>query len=135
MVRRKVFKRAKQRQSSKTTIRVGTKYQANIPTMVNEDERTDLFRFGSPIPVTWVCRDMKTVNENPIESDSSSDTETKKVDNMCSEVGGVEEMNLECKGEGLLPVPSSYRESWVALEHGTFLLSLYIFGRNFGIMN
>ncbi|KAK1428195.1 hypothetical protein QVD17_17024 [Tagetes erecta] len=113
------------------TTRVGDEYQAKIPSLMTKDERFQLikspacddakigdrkkFEFGLSIPVTWVHNRRKS-NEETAKGKSS---------------------NASCGTENdLVPVPcSSSEESWSVIEHDSFILGLYIFGKNLRVVN
>ncbi|KAL4588249.1 hypothetical protein LXL04_001132 [Taraxacum kok-saghyz] len=99
------------------TARIGDEYQAQIPIFITENEQLmDLptsqhkFRFGLSIPVVWIHNQHKN--------------------------------NRTAKGKsGILGsgtdslVPGSSSDSWSKIEHDSFLLGLYIFGKNLRLVN
>ncbi|KAI3742704.1 hypothetical protein L1987_60397 [Smallanthus sonchifolius] len=90
----------------KMMTRVGDAYQAQIPSLMTQNERSrddqNHFEFCLSIPVTWVHY----------------------------------HKNKEETNYGFLPVPcSSVEESWSAIERDGFLLGLYIFGKNLGVVS
>lgn len=108
------------------TARVGDEYQAQIPSLITEDEtlpcfhdvKTDVenqFEFGLPIPVTWVQNQHKN-KKKPKRSKKGKSGNLRNV---------------------LVPVPcsSGEEESWSVIEHESFLLGLYIFGKNLRVVN
>ena len=114
------------------TTRVGCEYQAQIPSLITKHERLQLiksplchdaktddqnhFEFGRSIPVTWVHSQHKNKEETlmEIKAKGKSGVSGSKIDH------------------NLIPVPSSSNEeSWSELEHDSFVLGLYIFGKNF----
>ncbi|KAI3682752.1 hypothetical protein L1987_82971 [Smallanthus sonchifolius] len=116
------------------TTRVGDEYQAQIPCLMTRNERLQLikipvchddqnrFEFGLSIPITWV-HNQQTNKEETMEIDQA---------NAKGEYGIV-----GCGTDNnLLPVPcSSSKESWSAIEHDSFVLGLYIFGKNLRVVN
>lgn len=113
------------------TTRVGDEYQAKIPSLMTKDERLQLikspvcedakiddrkkFEFGLSIPVTWVHNQQK---RNEANSKGKSGNAGCGIDN------------------DLLPLPcASSEESWSAIEHDSFVLGLYIFGKNLRVVN
>ncbi|GJX32556.1 homeodomain-like protein [Tanacetum coccineum] len=109
------------------TVRVGNKYQAQIPSLMTKNERlqlveTDvpnLFEFGLSIPVTWVHNYHKN--------------KQKKMKKLAKGKSGSLGSGLD---NGLVPVPcSSVEESWSVIEQDSFILGLYIFGKNIRVVN
>ncbi|KAI3829594.1 hypothetical protein L1987_03720 [Smallanthus sonchifolius] len=120
------------------TTRVGDEYQAQIPSLMTRNERLqliklpvchdgeshdqNLFAFGLSIPATWV-HNQQTNKEETMDIDQA---------NVKGEYGIV-----GCGTDNnLLPVPcSSSKESWSVIEHDSFVLGLYIFGKNLRVVN
>ncbi|KAI3679019.1 hypothetical protein L6452_38326 [Arctium lappa] len=99
----------------KPTTRVGVENQAKIPRLMEKHEPSELTCYDLPIPVTWVRSNQpKTSNENAIESNDARESAT--VD-----------------GE-LIPLPGLWIEPWSAIEHGSFLLGIYVFPKNFRLV-
>ncbi|XP_071720660.1 uncharacterized protein [Rutidosis leptorrhynchoides] len=113
------------------TTRIGDEYQAKIPSLMTENERLQLialpvyqnantdvqnrFAFGLPIPVTWV---------------------TCKLEAMESAEGKSGILGSETGDDDLFPIPcSSGEESWTKIEHDSFVLGLYIFGKDLRVVN
>nr|XP_043611080.1 uncharacterized protein LOC122582722 [Erigeron canadensis] len=113
------------------TSRIGDKYQAQIPSLMTENERLQLicfpfgqhdktdvqnqFGFGLPIPVTWVQNQHKNKEKSAKGKSGILGSGT---------------------GSDLFPVPCSLgEESWSEIEHKSFLLGLYIFGKKFCLVN
>ncbi|KAJ0620858.1 putative transcription factor MYB-HB-like family [Helianthus annuus] len=100
--------------------RVGDEYQAQIPCLMTESERSQLKKVpicecGLSIPVTWVHSQHKNKEET---MDIEANAKGCKTDN------------------DLIPVPCSQtEESWSAIEHDSFVLGLYIFGKNLRVVN
>lgn len=92
------------------TPRIGDEYQAQIPSLMTENE---------PL------QSAKTEVQNQFEFDLSIP------------VIWVPKSGLLGSGNDndLLPVPGSSAESWNVIEHDSFLLGLYIFGKNLRIVN
>ncbi|KAJ9543034.1 hypothetical protein OSB04_022741 [Centaurea solstitialis] len=96
--------------------RVGAEYQAIIPPLMEKYEPKELMRFayGLPIPVKWIPDDQpNTNNEETIESNDASGS------------GSV---------DGLRPLPALSIEPWSATERGGFRLGMYVFGKNFHVL-
>lgn len=110
-----------------TKTRIGDEYQAQIPHLMTENERLQLIvlpsshdreidieeklMFGHSIPVAWI-------QDQPKSKGKSIKNQAK------------------AKGKSsLLPVPVSSIESLSPYEHHSFVLALYIFGKNFGVVN
>ncbi|KAJ0625437.1 putative transcription regulator Homeodomain-LIKE family [Helianthus annuus] len=104
------------------TTRVGNEYQAQIPPLMTENERVKLINvpvceFGLSIPVTWVHSQRKKEEE-------TKDIEAKAKGESCE------------TDSDLVPVPClSSEERWSAIEHDSFILGLYIFGKNLRVVN
>nr|XP_043611249.1 uncharacterized protein LOC122582882 [Erigeron canadensis] len=116
------------------TCRIGDRYQAQIPSLMTENERVQLiqitcghaeqtdvrnhFGFGLPIPVSWVHNQHKNKEETMESGEGKS--------------------GILGSGTGidLFPVPcSSGEESGSDIEHKSFLLGLYLFGKNLRLVN
>ncbi|KAI7751424.1 hypothetical protein M8C21_008217, partial [Ambrosia artemisiifolia] len=104
------------------TTRVGDEYQAKIPSLMTENERSQLMKvpvceFGQSGPVTWV-HSQQTQRNNKANAKGKSCIVGCDTDN------------------DLLLVPcSSSEESWSPIEHDSFILGLYIFGKNLRVVN
>lgn len=108
------------------TARIGDEYQAQIPFLMTENEQLmelptsqdakidvqNKFRIGLSIPVVWIRNQHKNKKE-------------KAAKGKCGHSGS---------GTDSL-VPGSPSESWSVIEHDSFLVGLYIFGKNLGIVN
>lgn len=114
-----------------TKTRIGDEYQAQIPHLMTENERLQLIvlpsshdreidieeklMFGHSIPVAWI-QDQPKSNGKTIKNQAKA--------------------KGSAKGKSsLLPVPVSSIESLSPDEHQSFVLALYIFGKNFGVVN
>ncbi|KAL8214893.1 hypothetical protein R6Q57_004342 [Mikania cordata] len=102
------------------TTRIGDEYQAQIPSLITENDDQNNFEFGLSIPVTWVH------NQENME-------ETMRFKANAKGKSG----NVGCGTDNdLVPVPcSSCEESWSAIEHDSFILGLYVFGKNLRVVN
>ncbi|XP_022040262.1 uncharacterized protein LOC110942802 [Helianthus annuus] len=104
------------------TTRVGNEYQAQIPPLMTENERVKLINvpvceFGLSIPVTWVHSQHKK-EEETMDIEANAKGESCETDS------------------DLVPVPClSSEERWSAIEHDSFILGLYIFGKNLRVVN
>ena len=116
-------------------IRVGGGYQA-IPAEMDDYERSELFRVGLAMPITWVHDDAKT-NIEAFKSKFESVKKISKLDKLHFEVvdSTAEETNRGWEDKGLLPIPESFGESLTNAEHKSFVLGLYIFINNFYLVN
>ncbi|KAI7751428.1 hypothetical protein M8C21_008221 [Ambrosia artemisiifolia] len=103
------------------TTRVGDEYQAKIPSLMTKNEqiqciKVPVYEFGLSIPVTWVHNQRKNKEET--------------MDNQANAKG------CETDKDFLIPVPClPSEESWSAIEHDSFVLGLYIFGKNLRVVN
>ncbi|KAK9068975.1 hypothetical protein SSX86_013091 [Deinandra increscens subsp. villosa] len=90
------------------TTRIGDEYQARIPSLMTKNEQLHLIELP-------LFRDAKTDDHNPF---------------------GLP-IPVTCgTNNNFLPVPcSSDEESWSVIEHDSFLLGLYIFGKNLDVVN
>ncbi|KAJ0793306.1 putative transcription regulator Homeodomain-LIKE family [Helianthus annuus] len=98
------------------TTRVGHEYQALIPALMTENERSQLMKlpvceFGLSIPVTWV------------HSQDKNKEETMGI-NACPKDASY-----------IVGCDTDNEESWSAIEHDSFILGLYIFGKNLRVVN
>ncbi|KAJ0810560.1 putative transcription regulator Homeodomain-LIKE family [Helianthus annuus] len=89
------------------TTRVGHEYQAQIPALMTENERSQLIKS----PVTWV------------HSQHTNKEETMGI-NACPK-------DASC----IVGCDTDNEESWSAIEHDSFILGLYIFGKNLRVVN
>ncbi|KAI3787704.1 hypothetical protein L2E82_00051 [Cichorium intybus] len=108
------------------TARIGDEYQAQIPFLMTENEQLmelptsqdakidvqNKFRIGLSIPVVWIRNQHKNKKE-------------KAAKGKCGHSGS---------GTDSL-VPGSPSESWSVIEHDSFLVGLYIFGKNLRLVN
>ncbi|KAI3703680.1 hypothetical protein L1987_73873 [Smallanthus sonchifolius] len=113
-------------------IRVGDKYQTEIPSLITNSEYLDYiknpfveeeerkagkpidFMIGLDIPVAWINQKNMKDNEDPT-SGFSSEIKNMKSDNVL--------------------VPGGILESWSEVEKGNFVLGLYIFRKDFVRLN
>ncbi|KVH94447.1 uncharacterized protein LOC112517802 [Cynara cardunculus var. scolymus] len=110
----------------KTTSQVGAEYQAIIPPLMEEYKPSEDFRYGLPIPVKWVRDDQsKTITEEAIESNNAGESAI---------VDDEKESKLKTQDNDLLPLPGLVTETWSAIEHGSFLLGLYLYAKNFPLV-
>ncbi|PIA61522.1 hypothetical protein AQUCO_00300802v1 [Aquilegia coerulea] len=132
--------------------RVGDQYQVDIPPLVTESEHIQLtkqpddtevmldqsFLIGLPVPIMWVCEQVDKTKHAPMEFYGDSDV--RRNINMLIGSGssrGIhinsknEDSKLEmCSNKGHSAFPGSSGSSWTNLEVKSFLLGLYIFGKN-----
>ncbi|KAF9614732.1 hypothetical protein IFM89_020565 [Coptis chinensis] len=126
--------------------RVGDQYQVEIPPVMTEWERLQLmknpadtqdtdeksFLLGLPIPIVWAHEqvDNKEINKN--RSRESENGEQAVVMDMELPSLRLEEPILDQmhSNKDHYPLPYSVGSSWSNVEIKSFLLGLYIFGRN-----
>lgn len=106
--------------------RVGDEYQAELPPLIAECQRLALvnklsdaevlesFPLGLPIPLMWLTSEVKNVGVVKLEK---------------SEKNQIISYN-ELLDRGFFPLPGSLGASWEEIERDSFLLGLYIFGKN-----
>ncbi|GJS24311.1 homeodomain-like protein [Tanacetum coccineum] len=120
------------------TARVGDEYQAQIPSLMTRNERLQLilsplchdaktdvrdqFDFGLSIHVSWVHNQHKKNKEETLIDIKAKGRKS-----------GIFGYGID---HNVFHVPcSSNEESWSELEHDSFILGLYIFGKNFRVVN
>ncbi|GKB00777.1 homeodomain-like protein [Tanacetum coccineum] len=118
------------------TARVGDEYQAQIPSLMNKNEqlklisspdchdaKTDVqnnFKFDLSIPITWIHNHRQKKEETLMEIQAKGKS-------------GILGSGTD---NGLLAVPClSIEESWSLIEQDSFILGLYIFGKNLRVVN
>ena len=111
------------------TARVGDEYQVQIPSLMNKNEQLKLvsspdchdhFEFDLSIPITWIHNHHQNKEETlmQIKAKGKSGILGSGTDN------------------GLLAVPClSVEEAWSVIEQDSFILGLYIFGKNLRVVN
>nr|GEU40914.1 homeodomain-like protein [Tanacetum cinerariifolium] len=112
------------------TTRIGDEYQAQIPSLMtkNDEVKTNVqdHDFGLSIPVTWV---------------RSQHKKKKKKKKKKKERTAIQSKGKSCKigskrKNRLLALPCSlFEESWSVIEQDSFILGLYIFGKNLRVVN
>nr|GEU40915.1 homeodomain-like protein [Tanacetum cinerariifolium] len=107
------------------TARIGDEYQVQISSLMtkNDEVKTDdqdLFDFGLSIPVTWVRSQHNNKKEEIIRIQAKG--KSVKI--------GSKRKNRSCALPG-----SSVEESWSVIEQDSFILGLYIFGKNLRVVN
>ncbi|GJS24306.1 homeodomain-like protein [Tanacetum coccineum] len=111
------------------TTRIGDEYQAQIPSLMTKNDEVkiddqDHFDFGLSIPVTWVRSQHKKKKKN------------KKKERIAIEAKGKSGKIGSKRKNRLLALPcSSVEESWSVIEQDSFILGLYIFGKNLRVVN
>lgn len=136
--------------------RVGDEYQVEIPSPVAESDclldtnnPADIphtLLMGLPIPVTWINEEVGNHKHEPLEAHGHSvDTSgcTKgtqifsgrrnlkpKVEPKDIELDRGIEMDQKHSGKGYRLVPGSAHDTWSDIEKASFVLGLYIFGKN-----
>ncbi|PWA43025.1 Homeodomain-like protein [Artemisia annua] len=118
------------------TARVGDEYQAQIPTLMNKSEQLQLisspdshdaktdvqnhFEFDPSIPITWIHNYHQNKEETIMEIKAKGKS-------------GILGSGTD---NALLAVPClSVEESWSVIERDSFILGLYIFGKNLRVVN
>ncbi|KAL1803778.1 hypothetical protein ACET3Z_032425 [Daucus carota] len=124
--------------------RVGDDYQAEIPAVIfgpeydsymkklDDAEKNDHvpldFQLGLPVPVKWT----KNINkENMRDAKQGFYTQS---NNAPSLFGSVRETNDQYQGSSYSLVPEVCGDSWNDIEEASFLLGLYIFKKNFVLL-
>lgn len=110
--------------------RIGEQHQARIPPLLTEEERLQerqrpasvdhespehdkiSIESGGFIPIKWVTE--KGDHQNQVDDEQNENTENAQLDPVVP----------------FTPLPSSGENSWGPLEEESFLLSLYIFGKD-----
>nr|XP_043610251.1 uncharacterized protein LOC122581982 [Erigeron canadensis] len=110
------------------TARIGDEYQAQIPSLLTENERLQLIALP-------VCHDFKTDVQNPFEFGLSIpvswvQNQHKKLKKSVKSAEGKSGVLGSRKRNYMLPIPCTSNETWSKNEHDSFLLGLYIFGKN-----
>ncbi|KAL1803768.1 hypothetical protein ACET3Z_032419 [Daucus carota] len=124
--------------------RVGDDYQAEIPSVItgpeydsymkklDDAEKNDHvpldFKQGLPVPVKWT----RNINkENMRDAKQGFYTQS---NNAPSLFGSVRETNDQYQGSSYSLVPEVCGDSWNDIEEASFLLGLYIFKKNFVLL-
>ncbi|KAL5065422.1 hypothetical protein RYX36_027159 [Vicia faba] len=124
--------------------RVGEEYQVEIPALIskfeyclirrNADEAESSihnFQVGLPIPIIWIKDEAEKSNEckvNPKLEAIGSTLFNRKNSDMQQEIKiGMQE---EDRHKGQILVPGSRSDHWTEVEEASFVLGLYIFGKN-----
>ncbi|KAL2345682.1 hypothetical protein Fmac_006967 [Flemingia macrophylla] len=127
--------------ASQLNPRVGHEYQVEVPSIITQSEQHQLlmshaesevghdntlsFAIGLPIPVTWIL--------NKVENSGHEGEDGKKLKPISFQSMMTEDSNsgqLD-KSKKYALVPGSSSKSWSDSDGKTFLLGLYIFGKNF----
>ncbi|XP_044499936.1 uncharacterized protein LOC123221229 isoform X2 [Mangifera indica] len=136
--------------------RVGGEYQVDIPSLVAESDCLldtknpahipHTLLMGLPIPVTWINEEVGSHKHEPSEANSHSvDTSgcAKRTQNVTGrrnlkpkvapkdivlDIGT--ETDQKRGGKGYCLVPGSTHDSWSDIDKASFVLGLYIFGKN-----
>ncbi|PON59896.1 SANT domain containing protein [Parasponia andersonii] len=131
--------------------RIGDEYQVNIPDMITEYERLKLlanpidsrtvntshsFLMGLPIPITWFHDEDEGLgslrnSDDTIDTNMSFEARNGKKDRAWFRKKS-SEVNAELDGsKSYYPIPGLPTDPWSDSEVDSFLLGLYIFGKNF----
>ncbi|CBI39482.3 unnamed protein product, partial [Vitis vinifera] len=125
--------------------RVGYEYQVEIPLMITESERDKLlvnpadaevivdvshsFLMGLPIPIVQVLDEVTNIKDGGIGFNNSDDSESTAT-SPDSKVMGSTDLDQMHGSKSYLTVPGSLGDSWSDIEVDSFILGLYIFGKN-----
>ncbi|KAL5065419.1 hypothetical protein RYX36_027156, partial [Vicia faba] len=124
--------------------RVGEEYQVEIPALIskfeyclirrNADEAESSihnFQVGLPIPIIWIKDGAEKSNEckvNPKLEAIGSTLFNRKNSDMQQEIKiGMQQKD---RHKGQILVPGSQSDHWTEVEEASFVLGLYIFGKN-----
>lgn len=115
--------------------RIGDRYQAELPPLNGEPNHTSYsedvvpYMIGLPIPLTWIkCGK----HEGPQTISDSEHQHSNSVNEMGTNGNGDDiEERQKCCLDGYVLVPGLPSVSWSDAEKASFLLALYIFGKNF----
>ncbi|CAL0325811.1 unnamed protein product [Lupinus luteus] len=134
--------------------RVGKEYQVEIPLLISESgyswfqnnphqaETTastlHKFRVGLPIPIIWIKDEAENSKLDPPKNASKSTEVTNKIESSNLECTKETNVNQETKIErhekhrkkDHFMVPGSANDNWNEIEEASFILGLYIFGKN-----
>ncbi|XP_077240738.1 uncharacterized protein LOC143881520 [Tasmannia lanceolata] len=126
--------------------RIGDEYQVNIPPLTLEWDRLQLIQnpnyaeyivdvddsnqIGLPIPVMWVHDKVVHIKHEPLEFPGNTiDADNMDVD-MRSQQQKESTFEKKCDKNDYTAVPGLLGDSWSDSEQESFLLGIYIFGKN-----
>ncbi|OIW00028.1 hypothetical protein TanjilG_26365 [Lupinus angustifolius] len=131
--------------------RVGKEYQAEIPPFISEPgyswfqsnlhqaegtvSTLHKFRVGLPIPIIWINDEAENSKVDPLKNASKSTEVTNKIEFSPLECTKETNVNQETmierhRQKGDFIVPGSASDNWNGIEEASFILGLYIFGKN-----
>ncbi|KAE9609591.1 putative transcription factor MYB/SANT family [Lupinus albus] len=134
--------------------RVGKEYQVEIPHLIYESgyswfqnnlhqaestvSTVHKFRVGLPIPIIWIKDEVENRKLESLKYASKSTEVTNKIDSSNLECTKETNVNRESKIErhekhrkkSHFMVPGSASDNWNEIEEASFILGLYIFGKN-----
>ncbi|XP_058082700.1 uncharacterized protein LOC131230759 isoform X2 [Magnolia sinica] len=138
--------------------RVGNEYQVEIPQLTTESRCLQPMRhptdpeqmfdvdnsiqIGLPIPVMWVHdivdqmkHEQSEIFRNMIVADTTQPIDSEVVGNEMDVDLSLQQLKMpnldnKCESKGYVPVPGSLGGSWSDIEQESFILGLYIFGKN-----
>lgn len=135
--------------------RVGEEYQVEIPPLISKSDyslfqsNTHKFQVGLPIPIIWIkdgvennkrdqlkieCKSIDIEKLNPkleaIGSTLSKRVRLGKLENSDVQQETKIGMHEEHRGKGYYLVPGPAIATWTEIEVASFILGLYIFGKN-----
>ncbi|KAK1591845.1 hypothetical protein Q3G72_014569 [Acer saccharum] len=133
--------------------RVGDQYQVEIPPLMAEYDclrhsnsppsakfSCDIphkFLVGLPISIMWIKEEVEDIKLEPLEGlvDSTDvseghDLKPKVESNLCMQQEMKVEIHQKHQGKGYRLVPGSAGDTWSDNDEASFLLGLYIFGKN-----
>ncbi|KAJ0239966.1 Uncharacterized protein HA466_0226720 [Hirschfeldia incana] len=121
--------------------RVGDQYQAVIPHLVPEHDRSNLITcfgldphlvtFGLPIPLMWTRSEkFRGFREEEVERPSCDVSLKPRSIVLALPCQKHAKLKFEWLGKSLYPFPGTLGESWEDVERERFLLGLYFLGKN-----
>lgn len=122
------------------TARIGDEYQAKIPSLMKENERLQLICFPSCLDATTEVQDDilfgLSIPVTFVDSQNKNKEETMEMQaNIKDPAKGQYGISGYGTDKDSILVPYSSGESWSKIDHDSFILGLYIFGKNFVLVN
>ncbi|XP_019437765.1 PREDICTED: uncharacterized protein LOC109343759 isoform X1 [Lupinus angustifolius] len=133
--------------------RVGEEYQVEIPLLISESGYSQFqnnshqaesrartlheFRVGLPIPIIWIEDEVENNELDPLKNACKSTRVANEIETPAVECIEETNVNREIKigrhgkqQKGHFLVPGSASDNWNEIEEASFILGLYIFGKN-----
>ncbi|CAL0330661.1 unnamed protein product [Lupinus luteus] len=133
--------------------RVGEEYQVEIPLLISDSGYSQFqnnshqaesrartlheFRVGLPIPIIWIEDEVENNELDPLKNACQSTRVTNEIESPTLECIKETNVNREpkigCHGKrqkGHFLVPGFASDNWNEIEEASFILGLYIFGKN-----